>query len=49
MEQGQKLGELIVLVDGTEETRIPITASEEVARLTFPGVFCRLLETLLGK
>ncbi len=49
VEQGQKLGELIVLVDGTEETRIPITASEEVARLTFPGVFCRLLETLLGK
>ena len=46
VESGQKLGEVIVLVDGAEECRIPLIASEPVPRLTFGGIFSRMLSML---
>ncbi len=46
VESGQKLGEVIVLVDDAEECRIPLIASEPVPRLTFGGIFSRMLSML---
>ncbi|WP_186565237.1 D-alanyl-D-alanine carboxypeptidase family protein [Lawsonibacter celer] len=46
VEQGQKLGEMAVLVDGQEQQVIPIVADRAVDRLTVPGIFSRLLRTL---
>ena len=47
VDEGQKLGEIVVLVNGEERARIPLTAHEEVGRLGFPGVFARLVRQLL--
>ena len=46
VEQGQKLGEMAVLVGGQEQQTIPIVADQAVERLTVPGIFSRLLRTL---
>ena len=43
---GQKLGEMVVLVNGEVRETIPIVASEAVKRLNVPGIFLRFLKTL---
>ena len=47
VEQGQTVGELEVSVDGQVKDTIPILSTQEVARLTVPKIFSRLLEQLL--
>ena len=47
MEKGQKLGEMIVYLDGEEHERVDLVASTGVARLTVWGIFQQLLDTLL--
>ena len=44
--QGQRLGEMLVLVDGQERERVPIVADTAVPRLTFWGVLDRLVRHL---
>lgn len=46
VEQGQKLGEMVISVGGQEQQTIPIVADRAVARLTLPGIFSRFLKTL---
>jgi D-alanyl-D-alanine carboxypeptidase (penicillin-binding protein 5/6) len=48
VEQGQRLGEMLVLVDGQERERVPIVADTAVPRLTYPGVLARLMRHLFG-
>ncbi len=48
VEAGQKLGELNVTVDGKTVASIPITATQEVPRLSIGGVFYRLLKGLFA-
>ena len=45
-EAGQKLGEMVVTVDGQVLQTIPIIAERAVARLTVPGIFLRFLDRL---
>ena len=47
VEEGQKLGEMIVYLDGEEHERVDLVASTGVARLTVWGIFQQLLDTLL--
>ena len=47
VEPGQKLGEVVVLVDGQERQSIPLVADQGVERLTVPGIFLRFMKTLL--
>ena len=47
VEQGQRLGEMQVLVDGQVRDTVPIVAAQEVPRLSFSGIFSRLLQRLL--
>ena len=49
VEAGQKLGSMIVRVDGVEREQIPIVADRAVERLTVGGVFTRFLELLFLK
>ena len=46
VEQGQKLGEMVVKVNGETLQTIPIVAGEAVERLTVPGIFMKFLKTL---
>ena len=46
VEAGQKLGEMVVTVDGRVLQTIPIIAERAVARLTVPGIFLRFLDRL---
>lgn len=46
VEAGQKLGEMVVTVNGEEREIIPIVASEGVERLTVPGIFKKFLRQL---
>ena len=46
VEPGQKLGTLIVSLDGQVQDEIPLVASEGVPRLSFGQIFQRLLATL---
>ena len=46
VEQGQKLGELRVLVDGEQVDAIDLVAAEGVERLSIGGIFKRFLHTL---
>ncbi|WP_294547197.1 D-alanyl-D-alanine carboxypeptidase family protein [uncultured Pseudoflavonifractor sp.] len=46
VEAGQKLGEMVVTVDGQVLQTIPIVAERAVARLTVPGIFLRFLNRL---
>lgn len=46
VEQGQKLGEMVISVGGQEQQTIPIVADRALARLTLPGIFSRFLKTL---
>ena len=46
VEQGQKLGELKVLVDGEQVDTIDLVAADEVPRLGFGGILRRFLNTL---
>lgn len=46
VEAGQKLGEMVVTVDGQVLQTIPIVAEKAVARLTVPGIFLRFLDQL---
>ena len=47
VEPGQKLGEMAVLVDGTVRETVPIVAAQGVERLTWAGIFGRLVRELL--
>ena len=47
VDEGQKLGEMIVYLDGEEHERVDLVASPGVARLTVWGIFQQLLDTLL--
>jgi len=49
VEAGQKLGAMIVRVDGVEREAIPIVADRTVERLTVGGIFSRFLELLFMK
>ena len=49
VEVGQKLGSMIVRVDGVERESIPIVADRTVERLTVGGIFSRFLELLFMK
>ncbi len=46
VEQGQKLGELQVLVDGEQVDAIDLVAADEVPRLSIGGILKRFLNTL---
>ena len=46
VEEGQKLGEMVVYLDGTEHETVDLVASSSVARLTTLGIFQQLLDTL---
>lgn len=46
VEAGQKLGEMVVSINGQTLQTIPILASEAVARLSVPGIFMKFLKTL---
>ena len=46
VEAGQKLGEMVVTVDGQVLQTIPIVAERAVNRLTVPGIFLRFLDRL---
>ena len=46
VEQGQKLGELRVLVDGEQVDAIDLVAADGVERLSIGGIFKRFLHTL---
>ena len=46
VEAGQKLGEMVVTVDGQVLQTIPIVAERAVDRLTVPGIFLRFLDRL---
>ena len=43
VEAGQQVGELILEREGERLAALPLTAGEEVARLTWPDLFARLL------
>jgi cytidylate kinase len=43
VEQGQQLGELILEREGERIAALPLTAGEDVLRLTWPDLFARLL------
>ena len=47
VEQGQRLGEMAVFVDGTLRDTVPIVAAQSVDRLSLPGIFSQLLHRLL--
>ena len=47
VEAGQKLGEMVVTVDGQVLQTIPIVAERAVDRLTVPGIFLRFLDRLV--
>ena len=47
VEQGQRLGEMTVCLDGQPQAVIPLVAAHPVARLTFPALFSRLVRALL--
>lgn len=47
VEQGQTIGRLEVLVDGTLRETIPLVASQSVARLTISGIFQQMLQQLM--
>ena len=49
VEAGQKLGSMLVRVDGIVREEIPLVADRAVARLTVGGVFVRFLELLFMK
>ena len=49
VEAGQKLGAMVVRVDGVEREEIPIVADRDVARLTVGGIFSRFMELLFLK
>ena len=46
VEQGQRLGELTVYVNGELRDTIPIVSAQGAQRLTAPGIFSRLLREL---
>ena len=46
VEQGQRLGELTVCVNGELRDTIPIVSAQGAQRLTAPGIFSRLLREL---
>ena len=47
VEQGQRVGEMEVSVDGQVRDTVPILAAQPVDRLSVPGIFSRMLERLL--
>ncbi len=46
VEEGQKLGEMVVYLDGQEYQKVDLVASHAVDRLTTWGIFQQLLDTL---
>ncbi|MDD4716236.1 MAG: D-alanyl-D-alanine carboxypeptidase [Oscillospiraceae bacterium] len=49
VEKGQKLGEMVVSVNGQVRETIPVVASEAVPRLTVGGLFKKMTELLFMK
>ena len=47
VEQGQRVGEMEVSVDGQVRDTVPILSAQGVERLTVPKIFSRLLEQML--
>lgn len=47
IDAGQKLGRMVIAVDGEELQSIPLVSAERVEKLGISGVFSRLLKTLL--
>jgi D-alanyl-D-alanine carboxypeptidase (penicillin-binding protein 5/6) len=47
VEAGQRLGEMVVRVNDEVRSTIPIVAAHPVERLSFPGIFSRMLRRLL--
>ncbi len=47
VEQGQRLGEMTVRVDGEVRAAVPLVAAHPVARLTLPALFSRFVRQLL--
>ena len=46
VEQGQKLGEMVVSVGGQERQVIPLVADQAVERLPLPGIFAKFVKQL---
>ena len=46
VEQGKKLGEMVVSVGGQERQVIPLVADQAVERLTLPGIFAKFVKQL---
>lgn len=47
VEQGQKVGEMEVLVDGQVQAAVPIVSGQQVERLTVPGIFSRMMRHMM--
>ena len=47
VEAGQKVGELEILVNGETRDTVSIISSQQVQRLTTPGILKRMLKDLL--
>lgn len=47
VEKGQRLGRMVISVNGEERQTIDLVADQGVDRLTLPGIFTRLLGSLL--
>ncbi len=47
VEQGQRLGEMTVCIDGEIKASVPLVAAHPVARLTFPALLSRFMRQLL--
>lgn len=47
VEEGQRLGQMVVRVNGDIRDEVPIVATQSVNRLSLPGIFSRLLRRML--
>lgn len=46
VEKGQKLGQMVILVNGEEKQTMNLVADQAVERLTLPGIFSKILSGL---
>lgn len=46
VETGQKLGEMVISVGGSEQQTIPLVAAEAVERITLPGILLKFMKIL---
>lgn len=47
VEEGQRLGEMVVLVNGEKRDEIPIVSTQAVKRLSLPSIFSRMFRRML--